>query len=89
MRKPLRPYDRTSHWRRVKAQVIARDGGVCRLRLPGCTIQATTADHIIPWLQGGGWYDLSNLRAACDHCNKVRGGQTQRNPRKPKPSREW
>jgi 5-methylcytosine-specific restriction endonuclease McrA len=83
-----RPFDRTSLWRRVKAQVLARDHGVCQIRLPGCAIEAVTADHIIPWMQGGAWYDLSNLRAACGFCNRSREDQSRkRRPRKP--SREW
>jgi HNH endonuclease len=57
---------------RWKPLVIERDGARCRLRHPGCTIVATTADHIIPRSQGGRT-TLENLRASCCHCNSARG----------------
>jgi 5-methylcytosine-specific restriction endonuclease McrA len=58
-------------WARQVKLVLARDGASCRLGLPGCTIRATTADHILPRSHGGS-NDLPNLRAACNHCNKSR-----------------
>ena len=57
---------------RWKPLVIERDGARCRLRHPGCTIVATTADHIIPRSQGGRT-TLENLRASCCYCNSARG----------------
>ena len=57
---------------RLKPLVIARDGGRCRLRLRGCTVTATTADHIVPRSRGGQTV-LENLRASCGHCNSARG----------------
>ena len=56
----------------AKRLVIERDGGRCRMRLPGCTGVATTADHIVPRSHGG-TADPSNLRASCGHCNSARG----------------
>lgn len=57
-------------WSRVKAQVIARDGGICHL----CNrLGADTADHLRPVALGGAWYDMSNLAAAHQRCNKQRG----------------
>lgn len=58
----------------AKVIVIARDGGRCQLRLPGCTVVATSADHIVPRSRGG-TNDLTNLRAACRHCNSARGAR--------------
>lgn len=55
----------------LKPVVIARDGGRCQLRLPGCTAVATTADHIVPRSRGG-LTTVGNLRAACGHCNSSR-----------------
>jgi hypothetical protein len=52
-----------------------RDGGRCRLRLPGCTVIGTTADHIIPRSRGGRT-TLENLRATCGQCNSTRGDGT-------------
>jgi hypothetical protein len=55
------------------AAVLARYGRVCTLNLQGCTIEATTGDHIVPRkvapeLQ----YVVSNGRPACLHCNQKR-----------------
>ena len=58
-------------WPQLKAAVIERDGGRCQLRLAGCTLIATTADHIIPRAVGGS-NDVANLRASCVHCNAAR-----------------
>ena len=53
-------------WRRTKAAVIARDGGICWLcELPG----ADTADHVIARARGGS-NDPANLRAAHRRCNE-------------------
>lgn len=64
-------------WQRKSKRVIARDGGVCQLRLNGCTGRATTADHIVPKIQGG-TDDDSNLQAACNTCNASKGGRLAR-----------
>jgi 5-methylcytosine-specific restriction endonuclease McrA len=61
-------------WRKVRAQVLARDRHVCQLRLPGCTVIADCVDHTVPSRHGGS-DDPSNLRAACGHCNRVKGGR--------------
>jgi len=57
---------------RAKRLVIERYGGRCQLRLAGCTVVATTADHIVPRSRGGTAHP-SNLRASCTHCNSARG----------------
>ena len=59
-------------WERLKARIIERDGATCQLRLPGCTVVATTADHFMPRSRGGPTA-VSNLRASCVHCNSARG----------------
>lgn len=69
---PRRRYGRSGWaYQRTVQAVLKRDGGICRLRLPGCAIQATTADHIISPRRGG-TDELDNLRAACESCNKAR-----------------
>lgn len=55
-------------WPRIRRHVLDRDGRTCQLQLPGCTLVATTADHVVP-LNRGGTDDLSNLRGACLRCN--------------------
>jgi 5-methylcytosine-specific restriction protein A len=77
-----------SAWRRVRPKVLARGGGLCQLRLEGCTVIATEVDHIVPVDDGGGLYDLMNLRAACRHCNRSRENQRRRRM-KPRPTKNW
>jgi len=62
-----RGYD--AAYRRERARLI---GQRCELGLPGCTIVATTADHVIPVSQGGAG---GHLRPACLHCNSARGNR--------------
>lgn len=57
-----------SAWRRTSARIIKRDGGLCQLRLPGCTYFADTTDHIVARVHGGTDHE-SNLQAACRSCN--------------------
>ena len=67
---------RQPHWsytglKRRKA-VLVRDCYTCQIGGEGCTVVATTVDHIHPkaW---GGTEDPSNLRAACWNCNQRKG----------------
>lgn len=61
-------------WRRLRLVILERDGWRCRIRGEGCTLKATDADHIISRGDGGDPWDVTNLRAACAHCNRSRGG---------------
>jgi 5-methylcytosine-specific restriction endonuclease McrA len=67
-----RGYDHA--WRKVRAEVLERDGWVCRW----CGQPAKTVDHLSPLAIGGSRLDPSNLAAACLRCNSSRGGQTRR-----------
>lgn len=82
-----------AQWRKLVRFVLARDNRVCRIRLPGCTIVATTGDHIVPRHRGGARLDPLNVRAACQHCNSVRGNLTRRDEElefgHEGPSRDW
>jgi 5-methylcytosine-specific restriction endonuclease McrA len=63
----------TREWRKVRAEVI-RDEPLCWLRLPGCTLRSTTADHIIPVITAPHLRMIrSNLHGACKSCNYRRG----------------
>jgi hypothetical protein len=56
-------------WRRVRAAVLERDGGVCHwCGRPG----ATHVDHLLARSVGGS-DDPSNLVASCASCNLKRG----------------
>jgi 5-methylcytosine-specific restriction endonuclease McrA len=64
---------RTRAWRKLRDIVVLEEPD-CRLRLEGCTHLSTTADHIKhfkthPELA----LERSNLRGACESCNKKRG----------------
>jgi 5-methylcytosine-specific restriction endonuclease McrA len=59
-------------WRRIRREVLERDGHRCQIRADGCTQNATEVDHILPVSMGGEWYDKDNLRAACQRCNNAR-----------------
>lgn len=67
----LTPYDR--QWQKVRLLVLHRDRHLCQMRLDGCTVKATTVDHIVELMHGGPRLDPSNLRAACKHCNSSSG----------------
>jgi 5-methylcytosine-specific restriction endonuclease McrA len=58
------------HWREhTVPRILRRDGGICHLcAQPG----ADTADHLVPWSQGG-TDEPSNLAAAHKRCNQLRG----------------
>ena len=58
------PYYRTKAWRELRAEVIARDRGICRY----CGARAHQADHVIPRSKQGP-DTLDNLVACCASCN--------------------
>ena len=78
-------------WRNARAAVLERDGWLCQIRAPGCTIRAEHVDHIVPRRLGGAGYDARNLRAACAKCNLGRPDPKFRQVERPAvtPSREW
>ena len=68
MGKTTRP-EYKGRWQAVRKRILERDGHLCQIRTPKCTIHATHVDHIIPVTQGGPWWEPTNLRAACQNCN--------------------
>jgi hypothetical protein len=60
-----------SGWRRVRADILARDDGACAY----CGAPADHVDHVIPRHQGG-TDDPANLVAACMPCNTSKGPRT-------------
>lgn len=70
---PERDLRKDSAWRRLRDQVVAEEPR-CWLRLPGCMVQSTRADHVIPYADRPDLVmERSNLRGACDSCNRRRG----------------
>jgi 5-methylcytosine-specific restriction endonuclease McrA len=57
-------------WQRVRLAILARDGRICQVGGPRCTIRATQVDHIVPTSQGGAFFASDNLRASCRNCNR-------------------
>ena len=63
------PYS-TNVWRTLRRRVLVRDGQLCQLRLPGCTVTATEVHHLDPPSEGGAQYPPADrLQASCKHCN--------------------
>ena len=81
------PVYRTKAWQVARAQVIARDRGICQM----CGLAGgDSVDHIVPWREGGAWYDLENLRLVHRRCNSSRVSRPQRAGKADRrPSREW
>ena len=55
-------------WKRVRRQVLVRDGYECQLRGPRCTFDAEHVDHIVA-VSRGGTDDLENCQAVCLPCH--------------------
>lgn len=49
----------------IRRLVFERDGGVCQIGRPGCTVRATEVDHVDP----SGPSEMWNFQAACKPCN--------------------
>ena len=77
------------HWRRVRQQVLERDGHRCRLRLPGCVGEASEVDHIIDIALGGAVLELANCRAVWAPCHRRRSSLMRGRMRRSPPAREW
>ena len=70
------PLYTTRAWRQLRLRVLARDGYVCQMNLPGCVGNASHVDHIVPRAVDPDLVmTLSNLRAACHVCNEAEGGR--------------
>jgi 5-methylcytosine-specific restriction endonuclease McrA len=75
----------------LRARILQRDSHLCRIQGEGCTVVAAEVDHIVSPRDGGAWFDPSNLRAACAHCNHARGAVQAVPPGQyyVQPSRSW
>jgi 5-methylcytosine-specific restriction endonuclease McrA len=77
-------------WRKIRQAVFAMKGTSCWW----CGRPATTIDHVIPVVLGGG-HDHQNLVPACRRCNYSRGASTGNrirsttNPATWPSSRQW
>jgi hypothetical protein len=69
------PRMHTATWKALRLLVLDRDRWTCQVQDPGCTVVATQVDHIVPRVEGGAFWDPSNLRGSCPRCNLGRGGR--------------
>lgn len=77
----------TRQWRRVRAAVLARDGGRCQLQLPGvCTTRADCVHHTLGKAVTGD--DPAHLVASCTPCN-LRVGDPRSTDPAPRPKQWW
>jgi 5-methylcytosine-specific restriction endonuclease McrA len=68
----------TSAWRKLREQVIRRDG-CCQM----CgTEERLSVDHIVPRTLGGS-DSLDNLQVLCSSCNSAKGGRFFDRPKTP------
>ncbi len=68
LRDRLYGYSR-AHWKHVRKERLEYDGYICQLRLPGCTLRATTV-HLHPSLEGH--HDIAtrdDCLSACASCH--------------------
>lgn len=77
----------TRAWRRLRAQILARDLHLCQLRIPGvCTQTADCVHHTHGRNVTGD--DPRYLAAACTPCNLHIGDPTRHDPA-PRPVTQW
>lgn len=77
----------TRAWRIIRAQVLARDGYLCQLKIDGiCTTRATCVHHTLGRSITGD--DPRYLTASCDPCNLHVGDPTKHDPQ-PTPRTRW
>lgn len=69
----------TRRWRRVRAAVLARDGYLCQVRIPGvCTGAAPLRGGHVHHTQGkANGDDMRSLQASCPACNLHVGDVTK------------
>ena len=67
----LKPYRATSHWKKLRLQVLRRDGYTCTY----CGDVASEVDHRVAKVKGGE-DTLDNLVCACRRCNILKKDKT-------------
>ena len=62
-------------WKNLRRLVLERDRWTCQIKGPKCIQAATCVDHKVARADGGDFYDLANLQAACRPCNAAGGAK--------------
>jgi 5-methylcytosine-specific restriction endonuclease McrA len=68
----LKEYRATSHWKKLRLQVLRRDAYTCYY----CGDVANEVDHVVPKVKGGE-DSLDNCVAACRKCNILKKDKDQ------------
>ena len=69
----LRDFFMKTDWRRVRAVIYERDGGICMKCGRKVRRKEFHVDHIVPISRGGSEWDLANLELSCPECNLKKG----------------
>lgn len=77
----------TRAWRKLRSEVLFRDGGLCQLKLEGCAVYADQVHHKHGVLVSGKTPDPAELEAACGSCNRKVGDPTTQHDPEPNPPR--
>ena len=77
----------TRTWRKLREQVLARDGYTCRIKVPGvCRTHADQVHHVLGKRRGD---DPDYCVAACAPCNRAVGDPTETPDPEPRVSTQW
>lgn len=80
------PNGSSRRWRIIRQKVLERDNHTCRLRLEGCTTEATQVHHIVDRATSGD--DMDHMVASCQDCNLTVGDPTKHDPT-PRRRTQW
>ena len=61
-------------WGAIRRSILRRDQWRCQI----CGGHASDVDHIVELVDGGSFYEPSNLRALCDNCHKAKTAQARK-----------
>lgn len=75
-------------WRKLRTQVLQRDGGICQLKLDGCKTIANQVHHL-DGAKNGIVTTPDRLVAACAKCNAKIGDPTRTDPDPNPPRTTW
>lgn len=83
-----KPRGSTRRGRKIRADVLVRDGRRCRVRLAGiCTVRATVVHHTLGYEVTGD--DPRHMVAACESCNQKIGDPRRADPRPTAVRKVW
>ena len=78
----------TRAWRKVRAQVLARDGYQCKIKLPGVCVGVADCVHHTKGRAITG-DDPAHMVAACMACNLKIGDPNRKPDPQPRPVTRW